>query len=106
MKHFQIGSGYYLLDHIVDDDSRDVIRIGDPKRTPLLRFDSSLRVRDQAGKVIGCVSQTGSGSEATFTFDKLNGEVVNLGIALNDWHWTSIVDAEVAVARHVLAESV
>lgn len=91
--NFQVGSESYRLEHVTENDSRNVVRYSDNKL--MYRIDSSLEVTDSSGGVlgVGVLEKTG------WTFiDAGTLERVVTGSQ-------STVKAEVEFAKHLLSKT-
>lgn len=98
MIYFDIDNERYRLQHNNADDSRTVVRCDDEDFQCLLRIDSSLNVtKDGEHHRLGILSDN-------WVLYKADGSVAVLKTAdAAEYDWRSILQAEVAAAKHLLA---
>lgn len=106
MTPFFIGKVRHMLDDDPHDDSRIVVRADDAEYNVLLKFDNSLFVHDGEGTYVGHISPNYiNGAEANFLFIQPNGVTTDLNVKVSGYKWTSIMAAELEVAKIVLKQS-
>lgn len=95
---FEVSGSRFYLKHIMADDSRSVVnRDGET----VLIYTSSTEVRSgDKKKQFGYLRSKG----LYYIFEPSSGldDIFQTGIPHRDWHFDALVEAEVAVAKHLI----
>lgn len=103
IRMFATAVDTFLLQHCTETDARFVANYLVPGE-PLVKFDSSCYVHRPEGGQLGHLTTKND----LFFFESQTPEIdsFSTSVAVNQWHWTNLEDAECQVALALMKQGV